>query len=153
MVGVMPIRIGGLGKLLGTISSGASSPKGSIQGSNQAVSGLLRNDLRGTAFLNAVEKHLSDFKSGNGQLSREVGLQLQERDQATRSLINSNSPALAATYAGYASALNYTRRARFIEGVSSAQQRVSEIQSIQDKAPDAKEIESLFEPKGVDVEA
>lgn len=97
------------------------SPKSGSQGQANDTSGRLGSlNVSHSKFAIEVEKHLDDYKKGKGNLSRDVAVDLRMRDQATSTRLSYQNPKLLAAYASYRSALSYSQRARFIEGVDFA---------------------------------
>jgi len=97
------------------------SPTPGSKGQTSAASANTSSlTLSHSKFAIEVEKHLDDYKKGKGNLSRDVAVDLRARDQATSMRLSYQNPKLLAAYASYRSALSYSQRARFIEGVDFA---------------------------------
>lgn len=73
-----------------------------------------------TEFLNRVEKHLSDVKSGLGYISSQVGGELNGRDSSVNEILANSNPKALKDYSGYISALTYSERARLVTGVEQS---------------------------------
>jgi len=82
------------------------------------------------AYLSKLEKHLSDYRSGNGNLASEAPEVIHQQMYASSSFLASSNPKASRSLTGYLTALPYTQRARFINGVDSAVQMVGAIEGL-----------------------
>lgn len=73
-----------------------------------------------TEFINSVEKHLGDVRSGVGYISKDVAGQLSGRNASVSEILAETNPRALKDYSGYSSALNYSERARLVTGIEQS---------------------------------
>ena len=82
------------------------------------------------AYLEKLEKHLSDYRSGHGNLPSEAPQEISRQIYASSSFLASTDPKASRAFSGYLTAFSYTQRARFVNGVNSAAEAVETINSL-----------------------
>lgn len=82
---------------------------------------MIVDSLSGVYFTNKLEKHITDYRAGKAELSREVGSQLERKREVTSTDFAYNDPKALSLYSGFLTILRYDRKARFINGVSETQ--------------------------------
>ena len=98
--------------------------------SNSYRSRYQSTDLVGgsrNSYLSDLEKHLSDYRAGKGNIYSRVPQEISRQTDAASTSLNLNNPKTSSKFAGYLTALTYTERARFVNGVESATEAVGAI--------------------------
>ena len=111
-----------------------------------AAAQLLSGTASETLTTSKLEKHLSDYRSGNGNLSKETAATIFDKEGLNGSFLAANYPKLLASYSGYVSGMRYDERSRFVKGVNGANDTLARVLSAGTGTPTAKEIEALYEP-------
>jgi len=116
------------------------------RGSADIKSQLLTGSASDNISVNKLEKHLADYRTGNGNLSKDTAASIFSKNDLNGSFLANNYPKLLASYAGYVTGMRYDERSRFIKGVNSANDTLELVHSAQTSGPTAKEIEDLYKP-------
>ena len=82
-----------------------------------------------TKYIGELEKHLSDYRSGNGNLPSNAPQEISRQLYSASSALSSFDPKASQQLAGYLTGLTYSQRARFINGVESATEASKQILS------------------------
>ena len=120
-----------------------AAPSGAAEVKTRLLAGTASENIS----VNKLEKHLADYRSGNGNLSKDTAASIFSKNDLTGSFLASNYPKLLASYSGYVTGMRYDERSRFIKGVSSANDTLELVNSAQTAGPSANEIEALYDPK------
>lgn len=84
-----------------------------------------------SSFSQKLYKHLSDYYSGQGNLSKDTNRQLAKKDNNIANQLNQDDPSASALYSGYRTAgFAYSSKARFITGLDSTVKLASDIKRI-----------------------
>lgn len=83
----------------------------------QSQAGLLLDKPSQNAVINKIEKHITDVKRGNGDVSKDVSYFLGQQGANASDILSRTNPKALALYSGYLSGLRYDRAARFVNGV------------------------------------
>ena len=122
----------------------ASRGPATARGSRDTTARLLTGTSNETLTTNKLEKHLADYRSGNGNLSKETAASIFDKDGLNGSFLASKYPKLLASYSGYSSGLRYDQRSRFVKGVNGANDTLESVLSARERSPTAQEIEQLY---------
>lgn len=90
--------------------------------------------LSGNQFNNEVEKHLTDYRRGQANLSKQTATKLQFADQKNAELLQDIDPKALSDYGTYGSFLSYEKRARYVSNVYSAAKNISDLKKLFGKA-------------------
>lgn len=102
--------------------AGENSPRGD---SDQAVIA----EVAGNQFRSELEKHLSDYRHGRGELSKRTADTIGRLDESASSLIQGLDPHAYLNYSAYSSTMSYERRARFVSNVYASARHITLLQS------------------------
>lgn len=83
--------------------------------------------LSSSGFTSELEKHISDYKKGRGELSEKTAGKVQRFDEANSALLQQFSPKALSSYGLYGTFMNYESRARYVSNVYSATKEISTI--------------------------
>ena len=75
-------------------------------------------------FQQKVEKHISDYRSGNGNLSSDVGGEISAKAEA---LVGQLDPKTSKNFTAYSTGLRYDQRARYLNNLSDTFSRLKSI--------------------------
>lgn len=67
-----------------------------------------------------LEKHLDDYRKGKERLSTDVAREIRQEGDAAAVKLSNENPSRALEYLSYQTAQPYTKRARYVRGLSSA---------------------------------
>ena len=108
---------------LWSIRDKAASKKSAEAAPSATNSAVLLTTSRNTFSLE-LENHIHDYYNGRPYLSRKVAGEIEAKNFENAS---SMDPRVMKSYLGYASALPYGQRARFISGVESTQKMIDQM--------------------------
>ena len=103
------------------IDSNPSSPTSA----NQAATSTISNS--NNQFSAEVEKHLSDYRSGQAALSKQTAGKIQRADDANAQLLQEVDPKLLSNYGNYGSFMSYEKRARYVTNIYSSAQQIAKL--------------------------
>ena len=86
-----------------------------------------------TAFRNQLEKHIKDYESGKGNLSKRTGGLVAGKHFENGLDLNQIDPQAGSAYSGYSGGFSYGRNARFRAGVHEANVQIKKITSAYEK--------------------
>ena len=90
--------------------------------------------ISGNQFNNEVEKHLTDYRRGQANLSKQTAGKLQVADQKNAELLQNIDPKALNDYGTYGSFLSYEKRARYVSNVYNAAKNITDLKRIFGKA-------------------
>jgi hypothetical protein len=90
---------------------------------------LLRSQSQNSV-VNAIEKHISDVKKGQGDISKNVAYSLGQQSSNASDILSKTNPKALSAYSGYLSGLRYDRAARFVNGVEYGLSTISTVEGV-----------------------
>lgn len=99
-------------------------------GIDQGFASLITADLNERVFAVRLEKHIKDYRSGKGNLSRDIAGMVNFKDNGTSSRLASMNPRAATMYEAYSTSMRYDKRARYINSMHSLAQNLSAISRV-----------------------
>ena len=73
--------------------------------------------LNNNSFAQKVEKHISDYRSGRGYLSSDIGAQISAKGESLASKLDTKS---LTNFTAYATGLRYDLKARYVNNLSDS---------------------------------
>ena len=86
---------------------------------NQVTSSVI-NQVSEDSFSLKLSKHLSDYRRGEGYLSKETAGEIYQRLGRAAARLSENDPRAAASFNAYSTGFSYESRARFVQGVEQS---------------------------------
>jgi len=81
-------------------------------------------------FVNALEKHIDDYKKGKGYISSAITGDIRSINVKNNNILAGTDPSLLAQYQGYKTLLPYDERSRFVYGMNTSTDLLADITNI-----------------------
>ena len=108
-----------------SLRNNAQASTSSSSRNSQSIRSQSQNSV-----VNAIEKHISDVKKGQGDISKNVAYSLGQQSSNASDILSKTNPKALAAYSGYLSGLRYDRAARFVNGVEYGLSSISTIEGV-----------------------